>query len=574
MAAYIIPSADPHISEYVPDRYKCVEFVSGFTGSAGTLIITSGFAGLWTDSRYFVQAEEQLEGSGFELVKLKSQHALEYIGWLSAHVPKGAVVAFDGRLVSVQLAESLEEGLGRAGIGLETGRDYLEAVWENRPALPEEKAFLLDEKTTGKPVAAKLSTLREALKERDAGWHLISSLDDIAWLFNIRGRDVKCNPVVLSFALIGLEKAFLFIHPDKLTAEEKKRLQESGVELLPYQAVEQALKDIPAGAKILIDPKKNCHALYRLIPPEVGRIKDTNPTTWFKAVKNETEITHVRETMIKDGVALTRFFKWLEEHAESGKLTEISAGEQLYRFRAGQEGFTGESFDTIAGYKAHGALPHYKATPESDAELKAEGLFLLDSGGQYNSGTTDVTRVVSLGNIKEEETDDYTFVLKGMIDGSTARFPRGTRGYQIDAITRKPLWDAARNYGHGTGHGVGFFLNVHEGPQVFNPSNQPVNIKPGMITSVEPGIYRPGRYGIRIENLVLCTEDEANEFDEFCTFETLTICYIDTSLVKKELLERRQVSWLNLYNRQVYEKLSPHLTEEEQSWLAGKTQPI
>ncbi|WP_207432300.1 aminopeptidase P family protein [Sabulibacter ruber] len=574
VSAYIIPSADPHISEYVPDRYKCIAFASGFTGSAGTLVITQDFAGLWTDARYFEQAQEQLAGSGFELVKLKVQHAPEYIQWLATKLQSGETVAFDGRLMSLSLAQLLEQQLKRRGIQLASDRDYLDAIWENRPALPTAPAFLLEEQITGKSMEEKLQEVRAALQQAGTEYHLISSLDDIAWLFNVRGSDVKCNPVVLSFALISQDQAVLFIDQAKLNPADKARLERAGVTLHPYDTVGQALSQLPGNSSIYLDPKRTCQALFEQLPGTVNVVQDTNPTTVFKALKNEVEVAHTRTTMGKDGVALTRFFKWLEENITKTEITEISAAEKLREFRAEQEGFVGESFDTIAGYREHGALPHYKATPESDVVLKPEGLFLLDSGGQYQTGTTDITRVISLGNLTQEEKTDYTLVLKGTIDGSTARFPKGTRGYQIDAITRKPLWDHARNYGHGTGHGVGFFLNVHEGPHVFNATPTPIDIELGMITSVEPGIYRSGRYGIRIENLVLTVPDETNEFGEFYTFETLTQFLIDTAPVNKDLLEPHHILWLNNYNQQVVEKLSPYLNSEEQAWLKEKAKAI
>ncbi|SIT84816.1 aminopeptidase P family protein [Pontibacter indicus] len=574
LSAYIIPSADPHISEYLPDRYKCIYFASGFTGSAGTLVITQDFAGLWTDARYFEQAVDQLAASGFELVKLQVQHAPEYIGWLAGRLNQGETVGYDAKLISVGLAELLEQELAPLGIALATDRDLLDPIWEGRPDLPTAPAYLLGEELTGQSTTAKLEKLRKSLQKQRADYHLISSLDDMAWLFNMRGADVKCNPVVLSFALISQENAVLFIDQAKLSEADKKKLMADGVELQPYEMVERLLAELPAGSSILIDPKRNCYALYKQLPDGVRVIQNTNPTTFFKAVKNEVEVENTRKTMVKDGVALTRFFKWLEENLGKTTITEISVADILRDFRAEQEGFIGESFDTIAGYKAHGALPHYKATPESDVELKADGLFLLDSGGQYTTGTTDITRVVSLGNLTDAEKTDYTLVLKGMIDGATARFPKGTRGYQIDAITRKPLWDHARNYGHGTGHGVGFALNVHEGPHVFNPSPTPVDIELGMITSVEPGIYRPNQYGIRIENLVLTIPDEANDFGEFFTFEHLTLALIDTAPVKKELLDERQIQWLNDYNQLVVEKLGPHLSEEELNWLKEKAKAV
>jgi Xaa-Pro aminopeptidase len=573
VAAYIIPSADPHMSEYLPKHYKCIPFTSGFTGSAGTLVITADFAGLWTDSRYFEQAAAQLKDSDFELVRLKVQHAPEYINWLIEKLDNGATVATDEKLLSVLLGDLLTQQFSTRNISL-VSKDYLSSIWGNRPVLPETPAFFIHEEHAGQSVGAKLSEVRAALRRHQADEHLISSLDDIAWLFNIRGSDVNYNPVVLSFALISQDRATLFINPDKLTGEEKAILLKSGVEILPYAAIESALAEIPAGGTIFIDPKRNCYAYAKLIPSGVRVVKETNPSTLLKAVKNETELKNTRAAMLKDGIAITKFLKWLEEHTGKIKITELSAAAELRRYRSGQEGFIGDSFNTISAYAAHGALPHYAAKENTDAEILPEGLFLVDSGGQYFYGTTDITRTIPMGNNTEEEKTDYTLVLKGMIDGCKARFPKGTCGYQIDAITRKPLWDYTINYGHGTGHGVGYLLNVHEGPQVFNPTNTPVPVELGMITSIEPGIYRPGKHGIRIENLVRTVSIEVNEFNEFYGFETLTIAPINTSIVKKELLEVSQVDWLNAYNAHVLATVSPWLDAGETAWLKEATKAI
>lgn len=571
--AYIIPSADPHISEYLPKHYKCIPFASGFRGSAGTLVITHDFAGLWTDFRYFEQATEQLEGSGFELVKQKVQHAPEYIQWLSGKLAKGAKVAADERLVSIALGEMISGKLGLKGITL-VDRDYLGPIWSDRPALPAEPAFLIDTEHIGQSVGSKITAVRVDLAANDADYHLISSLDDLAWLFNIRGRDVSYNPVVLSFALISQDHAKLFLDEHKLTDEEKLTLLKNGVEVCAYGEIETALSRLPENSSIFIDPKRNCYAYLKLIPASVRVIKDTNPSTNLKAVKNDTELENTRIAMTKDGVAITRFLKWLSEQIGKTRITELSAAAQLRSYRAAQEGFAGDSFNTISAYAAHGALPHYSASAESDAEVKPEGLFLVDSGGQYFYGTTDITRTIPMGETTEEEKRDYTLVLKGMIDGCKVMFPQGTCGYQIDAITRKPLWDHAVNYGHGTGHGVGYFLNVHEGPQVFNPTANPVALEPGMITSVEPGVYRPGKHGIRIENLVNTVVVDQNEFNVWYAFECLTIAPINTSIVQKDLMEQHQIDWLNDYNALVFERLSPHLSAEEAAWLKAETQAI
>jgi Xaa-Pro aminopeptidase len=572
--AYIITSADPHISEYLPDRYKSIEWTSGFTGSAGTLVITSDFAGLWTDSRYFIQAAEQLKGTGFELVKLKNQGAAEYAEWLGDTLKKGDTVAFDGKLAPIAIAKYLKEVLEQKNIKVRGDLDLLSKVWTNRPALPIDQAFFLKEEITGKSTKEKLEEVRAVLNKSGADIHLISSLDDISWLFNIRGSDVKCNPVVLSFALLSKDKTLLFIDINKITKEDKTKLAETNISIEPYESIENAIANIPSNSTVYIDPKRNCYAYYELIPESCKLIEATNPSTNLKAIKNEIELSHTRETMVKDGVALSRFFYWLENTISKEKITEMTIAKKLVEFRKEQSDFVGESFYTIAGYKEHGALPQYKAIPQSNTELKADGLLLIDSGGQYKTGTTDITRVVSLGNVSAEQQKDYTLVLKSMIEGSSAFFPVGTKGYQIDAITRKSLWDHFRNYSHGTGHGVGFFLNVHEGPQVLNTAAIDISIEPNMITSIEPGIYREGQYGIRIENLVASQLDKESYFGQFMSFETLTLCYIDTILVDKAFLETKHINWLNTYHKMVYDKVSPHLNDVEQAWLKEKTKAI
>jgi len=571
--AYIIPSSDPHISEYLPERYRCIAWTSGFTGSAGTLAITKDFAGLWTDSRYFVQANEQLVDTGFELVKLKAQGAAEYASWLANTLPAGSTVAFDGNLASLSVAQAVEEALAPVDIRVDGHVDLLETVWEGRPNLPVEKAYLLNEQQTGESTIDKIARVKAKLKEKHAAAHIVSTLDDLAWLLNIRGSDVKCNPVVLGFFLIDESKTTLFIDGAKLSESDRERLKQSGVEIRRYEEAFAAVASLEAKS-ILIDPKRTCFAMYDSVPATTKIIEDINPSTRLKAVKNTVEIAHTRNAMLKDGVAMTRFFKWLEEEVSHGKLTEISIAEQLQEFRAAGKDFVDISFDTIAGYLEHGALPHYKATEESNAILAPKGLLLVDSGGQYRDGTTDITRVVSLGPPTASEKADYTIVLKGTIEGSLAIFPSGTRGYQIDAITRRPIWETLRNYGHGTGHGVGFFLNVHEGPHTFNPSNIDIPVEEGMITSIEPGLYREGEYGIRIENLVLSRALETNQFGEFMHFETLTLCYIATDLVEKSLLDSKHIEWLNAYNAWVYESLAGHLTSEEAAWLKNKTRAI
>lgn len=572
--AYIIPSSDPHISEYLPDYYKCIAWTSGFTGSAGTLVITQQFAGLWTDSRYFVQANDQLANSGFELVKLNVQHMPEYVNWIAEQFTAGGVVAFDGNLASLAVANAIQSTLASIGFTINGHVDLLTPIWKNRPALPTEQAYTLPVTTTGQSTADKLAKVRAILKQKRATCHIISSLDDIAWLLNIRGTDVPCNPVTLSFVYLDAEKATLFIDASKLDEATKQELSGFGVSIAPYNSLPQTIAAIPAGSTILLDPKRTCFATYDSVPATVTIKEDMNPSTLLKSVKNEVEIAHERQAMINDGVAMTKFFKWIEENVATETLTELSIAEHLLGLRAAQPGFKDISFTTISGYKDHGALPHYSADEKSNYTLKPEGLLLVDSGGQYETGTTDITRVVTLGAPTQEEKDDYTIVLRGTIEGSMAIYTKGTRGYQIDAITRRPIWATLRNYGHGTGHGVGFFLNVHEGPHVFNPTATDIAIEKGMITSIEPGLYREGKHGIRIENLVLAKDLDSNQFGDFMDFETLTICYIATDLVDKKWLEQTHIDWLNQYNEWVYNSLKGLLTTEEATWLRNKTQAI
>ncbi|TDG37028.1 aminopeptidase P family protein [Pedobacter changchengzhani] len=571
--AYIIPSADPHLSEYLPDFYKCIEFVTGFTGSVSTVVITQNFAGLWADFRYFEQAEAELKGSGFELVKLNIPHTPQYIDWLKEQLTNGSVIGFDENLVSIIMGEMLIKQLASKQINFKHC-DCIDPIWENRPPLPTANAYLLGDEVTGESMVSKLTAIRSEMKKSNTSHHLISSLDDIAWVFNLRGSDVKYNPIALSFALIDENQTTLYIDAHKLSAIDAEKLTNNGVNIAPYIQVGNDLQKIASESAILIDPKRTCSALYKSINNDVKRVLQINPSTNFKAVKNDLEISNTRKSMVKDGVAMTQFFKWIKENVNKIEITELSAAKKLEEFRAAQIGFVGESFNTIAGYKAHGALPHYATTAISDAKIEAEGLFLVDSGGQYHYGTTDITRVIPLGNNTEEEKTDYTLVLKAMIEGSKTRFPKGTCGYQIDAITRRPMWEHGLNFGHGTGHGVGYFLNVHEGPQTINASAIPVSMDLGMITSIEPGIYRTGKHGIRIENLVLTIADECNEFNQFYAFETLTLAPIDTTLVKKELLEQSQIEWLNNYHTIVYDRISPFLNEEEKAFLKVMTTAI
>jgi len=567
LSAYLIPATDPHISEYLPDHWKTLAWVSGFTGSAGTLVVTHDFAGVWTDSRYFIQAEKQLAGSGIELVKLVVPHTAEFVGWLAGTLPEGSIVGFDGNILSRSVYQSLEAGLRPRGIRLDPNADLVGPIWTNRPPLPENPVSEHPAKFAGATRPEKLARVRQRLAEKKVTHTVLSSLDDIAWVFNLRGADVPYNPVFVAHAVIGLHAAALFVSPAKISDALRRKLNRDGIKVFPYESITTYLSKLPADAFVLLDPKRVSQNLPGALSSAVKVLDDVNITTWLKACKTPEEVEQTRQTMVRDGVALTKFFYWLAQNVGKQKITELSAQSKLQVMRREQPNCVGESFGTISAYGPHAAMPHYSATSESDVELRPEGLYLLDSGGQYLGGTTDTTRVMSLGGITDEQMTDYTLVLQGLIAISRLRYPRGTRGYQVDILARLPQWERGINFGHGTGHGVGYYLCVHEGPQGISPNPVDTPLLPGMITSVEPGIYRPGKHGVRIENLVVCTEGDKTEFGEFLAFETLTIAPIFTNLVKKSLLSKKEISWLRAYNGNVVKKLARYLSEEEKTWL-------
>lgn len=570
--AYVIPVTDPHMSEYLPEHWKALRWASGFTGSAATLVVTKDFAGLWTDSRYFLAAEQQLAGSGVELVKLVIPHTPEWIDWLVASLPDGASVGVDGNLLGRQLYKALEDGTRPQRFRLDPNADLVTPLWKDRPALPAETVYEFPVKFAGASRKEKLAQIRAALALKKADYTVISSLDDIAWAFNLRGRDVPYNPLFVAHAVVGPKEAALFIDPAKMPEDIRRKLNRDGVKVYPYADATAYLGKLPARAAVLIDPKRISQNLPGAFPATAKVLESINITAWLKACKTPAEAAHTRNTMVKDGVVLTKFFYWLSQTVGKQKITELDCETKLHALRQEQKDNVGESFGTISAYGLHAAMPHYSATPESNIELKPDGLYLLDSGGQYLGGTTDTTRVISLGNITDEQMTDYTLVLKGLIAVCTARFPRGARGYQLDTLARQAMWQRGINFGHGTGHGVGYFLNVHEGPQSISPTPGATAIMdapmmPGMITSVEPGIYRPGKHGVRIENLVLCVERENTEFGEFLRFEVLTIAPIFTNLVKKSLLTKEESGWLRGYNNLVLRKVGKYLTGEEKAWL-------
>ena len=577
LTAYLIPNTDPHQGEYLAAHWQQVAWFSGFTGSAATVVITADFVGLWTDSRYFLQAETQLQGSGIELMKLKIPHTPEYRQWLVEHLPVGAAVGIDERLFSVSGLRALESSLKAGNIRVATGHDLIGPLWADRPPLPSAPVFAHEIRFAGKSRQEKLAQIRQQMQQKGVQHHLLSALDDIAWTFNVRGSDIEYNPVAVCYALIDEVGATLFIDPAKVPDALRREWESEGIQIAPYASVVESLGQLPAGEPLLFASGQTSQWLAAALPAATPRIEGSNIPTVLKAVKNEVEQAHIRFVMVKDGVAMLRFFKWLEEHIYTMPITEISAAEKLHALRAAQPHFTGDSFGTIAGYGPHGAIVHYSATPESDLPLQAEGLFLLDSGGQYLDGTTDITRTVSLGTPTAQQMRDFTLVLKGHIALARAVFPAGTQGQQLDALARQHLWQAGLNFGHGTGHGVGFFLNVHEGPQRISPtatSAEGAAFVPGMLTSNEPGLYRTGEYGIRIENLILVVPHSETEFGVFYQFETVSLCPIDTRLVETESLNTEEREWLNQYHERVKKALAPHLDAAEQAWLAEKCRAI
>ena len=566
IAAFIIPSTDAHLSEYVAPHWKAREWISGFTGSAGTVVVTRDKAGLWTDSRYFLQAARQLEGTGIELYKEMLPETPGIPAFLSATLKPGDAVGIDGQVFSVEEALQLEKQLRRNGISAKSISDPMDLIWTDRPAMPEEPACVYDLKYAGRTCREKLDAVRLKMKETGAGALLISSLDEIAWALNIRGNDVHCNPVVVSYLIVGEHDAHFFIEPRKVTEELAGHLKEAGVSIHNYKETEQFLNRIKV-QNILLNPARTNYAVYSAIRPDCRIIEGDSPVTLLKAIRNEREIAGIHAAMQRDGVALVKFLKWLEEAVPADNETEISVDRKLHEFRAAQPLYMGESFDTIAGYKEHGAIVHYEATPETDMPLKPEGFLLLDSGAQYLDGTTDITRTIALGELTEEEKTDYTLILKGHIDLAMAVFPEGTRGAQLDVLARMPIWQHHMNFLHGTGHGVGHFLNVHEGPQSIRMNENPVTLRPGMVTSNEPGVYKAGSHGVRTENLVLTVKDGEGMFGNYLKFETITLCPICKKGIIKEMLTAEETEWLDNYHRHVYEKLSPSLDEEEREWL-------
>ena len=584
LTAIIVPSADPHLSEYLPEYWQARLWLSGFTGSVGTLVVTADFAGLWTDSRYWVHAADQLEGTGITLEKLAPGQP-NHIDWLADHLQEGDSVAVDGNVLSIAEQDRLLNAFDANDITLITERDVLTEIWTDRPALPAAKLYAHDEQFLAQSATSKLAAVREGMAEAGATHHLLSSLDDIAWLTNLRGADVDYNPVFLSHMLIDADKATLFVDTDKVSEDIAQSLKDSGITLADYSAVQEALSALTPDDLLLLDPSKVAVGTLSKMADDVGFIEQMAPSTLLKSVKSDADIDHVREAMRQDGAALAEFFATFEQRLAAGeRLSELDVDSMLIDVRSRQPHYVSPSFPTIAGFNENGALPHYRATPEKFSYLDVTegegGLLLIDSGAQYQNGTTDITRVVGIGQVTAEHKRDFTIVLKAHIALARAHFPDGIASPLIDAICRAPLWQAQMDYGHGTGHGVGYFLNVHEGPQVIAYSASTPKeraMKVGMISSNEPGLYREGKWGIRIENLVVNTpvaKPTETEFGDFLNFETITYCPIDTRLIEPSLLDQTEIDWLNNYHSQVFAELKDRVEGAALEWLTERTKAI
>ena len=577
--AYIVPSSDYHQSEYVGGYFKSREFMSGFTGSSGTLIISMDEAGLWTDGRYFIQAENELKDSVIKLFKMGEEGVPTIEEYLLEKLPKNSTLGFDGRVMSVKEGQSLANKLAFQGINIEYKYDLVNDIWEDRCSLPTEKAFLLGTEYSGESFSDKLSRIRAVMKEKKATTHILASLDDIAWLFNIRGRDVKSNPVVLSYAVISIDSVYLFIDKNKIGEDIRAELSKENVQIKGYEEVYEFIKKIEENEVVLIDTSKVNYAIYSNIPSNVQKIEERNPSILFKSIKNEIELKNIRNSHIKDGVAFTKFMYWLKNNIGKIEITEISATQKLEEFRREQDKFIEPSFSTIAAYKDHAAMMHYSATEESNYKLEPRDLFLVDSGGQYFDGTTDITRTIALGPIPENVRKDFTNVVRGMIRLSKAKFLYGCRGYNLDILARGPLWEEGIDYKCGTGHGIGFVLNVHEGPNGFRwkvreDIDDTCILEEGMVTTNEPGVYVENSHGIRIENEIVVRKAEKNEYGQFMDFEVITFAPIDLDAIDESLILKDEKIYLNNYHKQVYDKISLYLNEEEKQWLKTYTREI
>lgn len=577
--AYIIPSADNHQSEYVGEYFKAREYMTGFTGSAGTAIVMMDEAGLWTDGRYFLQAENQLKDTGIELYRIGNPGVPSIEKFLIDKMPESGVLGFDGRLIAMKEGSNFEQKLAGKKVSIKYDEDLVDLIWENRPELSKEKVFYLEEKYSGESTTSKLKRVREYMNATSSNYHILTSLDDIAWLFNIRGNDVKYSPFILSYAIIGLEDSKLFIDESKLSDEIKSILAHDKIELRPYNEIYEAVKEFKDSDTILLDPNRMNYALYKNLSPVSTKAEATNPTVLFKAMKNKTELDNMRNAQIKDGVALTKLMYWIKNNYKNEEITELSASDKLEEFRKQQDGYLWQSFAPICAFKDHAAMMHYSATEESNVRLVDGHLFLIDTGGNYYEGSTDITRTMALGEVSSEIKTHFTAVVRGMINLSRAKFLYGCRGYNLDILARQPIWDLDLDYKCGTGHGIGYLLSIHEGPCGFRwyvaPHIDDSNVlEEGMVITNEPGIYIDGSHGIRIENELVIRKGTQNIQGQFMYMEAITFVPIDLDAIDVKLMNREEREYLNNYHKMVYEKISPFLTEEEKIWLKEYTREI
>lgn len=575
--AYLITATDPHLEENIPDHWRIIQWLTGFAGSAATVVVTDSFAGFWTDSRYYIQAQSELMGSGFTFMKPEVNADRDLLDWLAGNLRNNSTVGFDGRILSEVRFRKIQMYLQGKGIGYNYGSDLISEIWTVRPPMPDLPAWDLPVIYTGKERSAKIAEVRALMKDRNIDHHLLTSPDDIMWLLNIRGSDVKFSPLLTSFAVIDDKQILLFADENKIQHKMAKEFDTEGIVILPYEEIAGILSTLPSDSSLLLSPSSTSVSLFNSIPRGMRVIEDFSIPGILKMVKNKVEIENIGEAMLKDGIALTRFLYWFDQDLGSLSATELSLSQKLDLFRFEQTGYIGPSFQSIVAFNEHSALPHYTPTIETDVTINPDGILLIDSGGQYLNGTTDITRTIATGSPTAGQKRDFTLVLKGNIALARAKIPAGTRGIQLDILARKALWESGLNYGHGTGHGVGFCLNVHEGPLSISAADNTATktpIEPGMLISNEPAVYREGQYGIRIENLILCYEDEETEFDRFLKFDTLSLCHIDRSLIDISLLDENEIEWLNRYQAGVYEKLNHFLTEGEKLWLKAKTEPV
>jgi Xaa-Pro aminopeptidase len=575
--AFIITNTDPHLGEYIPDHWRLIAWLTGFTGSSATVVVTEEFAGLWTDSRYYVQAQQQLHGSEFNFMQPLKNEKMDFIGWLSDNVRNGSTIGVDGRTVSIDKMRKIGKALVGKDVRYITEADLISEIWTDRPPMPLSMAFDFPVSFCGKDRIAKIAEVREKMIQQKTDYHLLTSIDDIMWMLNIRGNDVKYSPLLTSFAIVTADQVLLFTEETVIPFKLASEFDRVGIVILPYEETAGIVSSLPGGSTILITPGTTSASIFNSIPGGIKIIEGFSIPGQLKAIKNKVEIENIGKAMVKDGIALTKFFHWLGNNSGREDLTELLLADKLEKLRSEQAGFLGPSFPGIVAFKEHGALPHYSATTTSSSLIVSDGILLVDSGGQYLDGTTDITRTVCIGRPSENQKKDFTLVLKGNLGLAMAKIPEGTKGIQLDILARKPLWEHGLNFGHGTGHGVGFCLNVHEGPISISPGDgaeSRTSIEAGMLFSDEPAIYREGEYGIRIENLLLCYEDEETEFGQFLKFDTVSLCYIDKSLIDISLLEKKEIDWLNNYHTEVYEKISPFLNEDERLWLKEKTEKI